>query len=210
LEELNALALSNRRELQNLQVQAERLQNLQSLERAGLFPSARLSWSADPAFQGDPLEDAWFEDLDEQWEQQRGGFSLTIVQPLDPLLPGSSTWTKIADYDDQIVQLRVQMEQVRRGARMEVASLVDSLSSLRAKIRARELNVALAERNLALAQQGLESGNRGRLDVQEAEDALAEAELNVQRERTSYYSTLVDLAYAANTDIETLMDLAVR
>ena len=105
--ELLDLALANRRELQNLQVQVDRLQTLQRLERAGLFPSLRLSWSADPAFQGDPLEDAWFEDVGDQWEQQRGGFSLTVVQPLDPLLPGSSTWTTIANYDDQIAQLRV-------------------------------------------------------------------------------------------------------
>jgi hypothetical protein len=46
--------------------------------------------------------------------------------------------------------------------------------------------------------------------VQQAEDALAEAELNVKREKTSYYSTLVDLAYAANTDIDTILGLAVR
>ncbi|NBC29965.1 MAG: TolC family protein, partial [Spirochaetes bacterium] len=145
------LALANRRELQSLQVQVDRLQTLQRLERAGLFPSVRLSWSADPAFQGDPLEDSWFEDIDEQWQQQRGGFSLTVVQPLDPLLPGSSTWTTIANYDDQILQLRLQREQLRQGARMEVASLLDSLASLGATIRARELNVALAGRNLDLA-----------------------------------------------------------
>ena len=208
--ELLDLALANRRELQNLQVQVDRLQTLQRLERAGLFPSLRLSWSADPAFQGDPLEDAWFEDVGDQWEQQRGGFSLTVVQPLDPLLPGSSTWTTIANYDDQVAQLRVQREQVRQGARMEVASLLDALASLRATIRARELNVTLAGRNLDLAQQGLESGNRGRLDVQQAEDALAEAELNVKREKTNYYSTLVDLAYAVNTDVDTLLTVAVR
>ena len=93
---------------------------------------------------------------------------------------------------------------------MEVASLLDSLASLRATIRARELNVTLAGRNLDLARQGLESGNRGRLDVQQAEDALAEAELNVKREKTNYYSTLVDLAYAVNTDVDTLFTVAVR
>ena len=207
-EKLEEEFLGGRRELQNLTVQVERLQTLQQLERAGFFPVVRLSFTADPAFQGDPFDDSWFDDFDENWQQQRGAFSVTIAQPLDPLIPGSSAWASIANYDDQIAQLRVQMEQARGGARLEIASLLDTLRSIRTTVRARELNLELATRNLELAEQGLESGNRGRLDVRQARDALAEAELNLAREYNSYYTTLVDLAYALNTDVETLLSLA--
>ncbi|MFP4484242.1 MAG: TolC family protein [Spirochaetota bacterium] len=200
--------LSGSRELQNLTVQMERLETLQRLERAGLFPVVRLSFTADPAFQGDPFEDSWIEDVDEAWQQQRGAFSITVSQPLDPFIPGSSAWTAMANYDDQIAELRYQTEQVRDGARLEVASLLDTLRSVRTTVRARELNLELALRNLELARQGLESGNRGRLDVRRAEDARAEAELNLAQEVNTYYTTLVDLAYALNTDVDTLLSHA--
>ncbi len=207
-EKLEEEFLGTRRELQGLTVQIERLQTLQQLERAGFFPVVRLSFTADPAFQGDPFEDSWFDDIDESWQQQRGAFSITVAQPLDPFIPGSSAWTTIANYDDQIAQLRVQMEQARGGARLEIASLLDTLRSIRTTVRARELNLELATRNLELTEQGLESGNRGRLDVRQARDALAEAELNLTREYNSYYTTLVDLAYALNTDVDTLLSHA--
>lgn len=198
--------LGNRRELASLSVQIDRLRNLQELERAGLYPSMRLSFTADPAFQGDPFEDNWFEDADENWQQQRGSFSVTIAQPLDPLLPGSSTWTSIENYEDQIAQLRLQMEQARRGARLEVASIFERLAGIRTTIRARELNRELAQRNLDLARQGLESGNRGSLDVRQAEDALREAELNLARQYNNVYSALVDLAYALNIEVDRLLE----
>lgn len=199
--------LDRRRELQSLQVQVDRLQNLQKLERAGLFPSISLGFTVDPAFQGDPFEDSWFNDLENDWSQQRGAFSVSIAQPLDPLLPGSSTWTSIANYRDQIAGLRLQMEQVRRGARLETASLFETMESARTTLRARELNLELARRNLQLARQGLESGNRGELEVLQAEDALQEAELNRDRQYNTYYGALVDLAYALNTTVDEVLEV---
>ena len=200
--------LDDRRELRNLTLQIERLRNLQELERAGLYPSMRLSFSADPSFQGDPFEDNWFEDVGDNWQQQRGSFSITIAQALDPLLPGSSTWTSIANYDDQIAQLRIQKEQARRAARLEIASLFDRLAGIRTRVRARNLNVQLAQRNLDLARQGLESGNRGRLDVRQAEDSLREAEVNLARQYTDFYTLVVDLAYALNSNVNQLLEFA--
>ncbi|MFP3960215.1 MAG: TolC family protein, partial [Spirochaetaceae bacterium] len=120
-------------------------------KRAERFPTLSLRWNADPTFAGDPFDDPWFDDIGNDWSQQQGAFVISVIQPLDPLLPFSRTKAEIKNREDEIEQARLRLRQARTGAEIEIRQLVDQLDTARNAIEVRRLNVERAERAFSLA-----------------------------------------------------------
>jgi outer membrane protein TolC len=175
-------------------------------KRAERYPTLSLGWTADPRFAGDPFEDQWFNDIDQDWSQQTGAFSITISQPLDPLLPFARTQVEINNLKDDVAKARVQLQQARTGAEIEISQLVDQLETSRDAIEVRRLNVERARRAFNLAQEAYDAGNRELLEVREAEDELQQAQVQLLDEQKNYVVSLLDLVYALNTSLEDLRD----
>ncbi len=175
-------------------------------KRAERYPTLSLRWSADPSFAGDPFEDPWFDDIENDWSQQQGAFAVSIIQPLDPLLPFSRTQVEIENRKDDVRKARTQLRQARTGAEIEIRRLVDQLETSRNAIEVRRLNVERARRAFELAEQAYDAGNRELLEVREAEDEMEEAQVQLLEEQKNYVVALLDLVYALNTSIEELRE----
>jgi outer membrane protein TolC len=175
-------------------------------KRAERYPTLSLRWSADPTFAGDPFEDPWFDDVENDWNQQRGAFSISITQPLDPLLPFSRTQVEINNLKDDVQKARIQLQQARTGAEIQIRQLVDQLETSRAAIDVRRLNVERARRAFNLAQEAYDAGNRELLEVREAEDELQQAQVQLLDEQKNYVVALLDLVYALNASTEELKE----
>jgi outer membrane protein TolC len=165
-----------------------------------------LNWRADPSFAGDPFDDPWFDDVENDWNQQSGAFSISITQPLDPLLPFSRTQVEIENLKDDVQKARIQLQQARTGAEIQIRQLVDQLETSRSAIEVRRLNVERARRAFNLAQEAYDAGNRELLEVREAEDELEQAQVQLLDEQKNYVVALLDLVYALNTSIDELRE----
>jgi outer membrane protein TolC len=175
-------------------------------KRAERYPRLSLNWRADPSFAGDPFDDPWFDDVENDWNQQGGAFSISITQPLDPLLPFSRTQVEIENLKDDVQKARIQLQQARTGAEIQIRQLVDQLETSRSAIDVRRLNVERARRAFNLAQEAYDAGNRELLEVREAEDELEQAQVQLLDEQKNYVVALLDLVYALNTSIDELRE----
>lgn len=175
-------------------------------KRAERYPTLSLNWRADPSFAGDPFDDPWFDDVENDWNQQSGAFSISITQPLDPLLPFSRTQVEIENLKDDVQKARIQLQQARTGAEIQIRQLVDQLETSRSAIEVRRLNVERARRAFSLAQEAYDAGNRELLEVREAEDELEQAQVQLLDEQKNYVVALLDLVYALNTSIDELRE----
>jgi outer membrane protein TolC len=175
-------------------------------KRAERYPTLSLNWRADPSFAGDPFDDPWFDDVENDWNQQSGAFSISIIQPLDPLLPFSRTQVEIENLKEDVQKARIQLQQARTGAEIQIRQLVDQLETSRSAIEVRRLNVERARRAFSLAQEAYDAGNRELLEVREAEDELEQAQVQLLDEQKNYVVALLDLVYALNTNIDELRE----
>jgi outer membrane protein TolC len=173
--------------------------------QGGRAPYLRFGWSVDPAFQGDPLEGEWL-DFD-RWEQRSGAFTVSVVQPLDGWLPFSQTRNQISEFDTQIYQNQLSIEQALRGAEISVRVLLLQIDSGRQALAALEQNVDLARRAYELAEIGYNNGLRDLLEVQTAELELRNAELNLLEEKKNIMDSVLELQYALNATLGEIREM---
>jgi len=159
------------------------------------LPTLGFSFTADPAFQKNPFSNPWFADVSNDWQQSNGMFSVYLSLPLDQFLPYSTTAVTLANMDTQIAGLENSLQIAIQGTQVKVTSLVLQAEKSRQTIDRLELNVALANRAYRMAEKGFQSGAYELLQVQDADQKLQEARLNVLAERYAALSSLFDLEY---------------
>lgn len=193
--------LDRRYDLIGLHQAAAQLENAIELTRAGLYPTLTLGYSMDPTFLGDPLKDPWFANVQNDWKQVSGAFSITVGLSLDQLLPASQTRVQIDGYRNQLARVRNNLTQARTAAEIEVKNAIATLIKTRGSLEVRSMNVRLAERALQLAEAGYRSGTRDLLDVRSAEQDLQRAQVDRLSDQYDYTVALLDLQAALNTPV---------
>ncbi len=197
--------LANRLDLASIRKNIEILKNTRKSyisgtgPGTGFLPALTFSFSLSPAFQGDPFGDSWFDG--DRWEDERGAFAVTLSLALDSFLPGSKTRVNIANTEDQIEEARLGLEQAYEGALLEVRRILMQLGKSLESIDALQLNVQLAQRAFQLSEEAYETGNRELLEVEDAQDALERARIELLREKYNYITGLLDLEYGLNTNL---------
>ena len=203
---LTAKYLPGRYDILSLRQSVEQLRNVASLTEAGLYPTLTLGYTADPTFIRDPFADPWFANVNRDWQQMSGMFTITIGVRLDPLLPSSTTRVQIADYQNQARQVEDGLKQAIQGAEMEVRRIIMTLEKTRTTLSVKKLNVELATRALSLAEDGYRAGTRDLLDVRSAQQDLQKAQVDVLSDEYNYKASILDLEAALNTSINSIKD----
>lgn len=183
---------------------AERGLAIQSgLSRAEMYPALVFAYSYRPRLSGDPFsEELWEKD---RWKDQ-GAFSITLRQPVDPLLPGSKTWQALANQDEQRRKLALQREQLRAGLELQLRQLLGAIDAGGKALSGLRSSVALAERALYLAEEAFSRGVRDYAVVRDAELDLADARLQLLQEEYRLLDLQLDLAYLLNLPFEALLE----
>ena len=165
-------------------------------------PTISLSWSADPTFSGDPWKDSWFNM--NSWNQQQGMFRITLGMRLNGLLPFGSESQGLKTLSDQITTATIGLAQMIRGTEIEVYNIVLALERTRVNTQALEQTVALAQQAYRLTEQAYRAGLQDHFQVQNAEQSLRQAQVQLLEQHFTYLNGLIDLEYATGVPFGTL------
>jgi outer membrane protein TolC len=203
--------LTARLDIQSLRKTIEILENTRKATISQtMTPNLILGFNVDPSFMGDPFEDPWFEDVEENWSQMSGMFRATLMISLDSFLPFSRTQIQLKGLKDSIRKTKLGMLQAIEGAEIEISILVQRLNKSGKSIESLLLNVELAQRAYFMAEEAYNAGSRELLEVQNAELELRKAKLEVLKERYNYATALLDLEFAINSSIEEIISEVSR
>ena len=129
-------------------------------------------------------------------------FTLNI--PLDGYIPRSAKNNTIKEMEDSLNKTDNTMQRTIYGAEKEIRVLVMELDTAKSKMDLYRNTIKVAERNYQMAEEGYRQGSMELLDVEDSYYELLSARQNYLASQYEYETTLIDLEYALNTDMEEL------
>jgi len=178
---------------------------MQSARRAQVYaltPSLTLGWNTTSAFMKDPWKDAWFDSSDD-WRKS-GSFSLTFAVRLHSLIPYSADSQGIKNLDDQIKTATIGLAQMINGTEIEVYNTVLSLEKTRINTQALSETVSLAEQSYRMTETAYRAGLQDYFQVQNAEQSMRQARVQLLEQQFNYLNGLIDLEYSIGVPFGTL------
>lgn len=164
-----------------------------SAQRSMYSPAISLALSYRPNYSDD----------DATWRDS-GSLSATATFPLDKMLPWSQEHQSAATAADSVATLEISLAEARTTADLQVRSLVRRIDQARNSLKALRLNATLAERTSALTEEAYRFGTRDVLSLQNAQDNLQAARLQVLSQLYTLISAALDLEYALGVPFGTL------
>ena len=177
------------------------LQSAKRIQSFSLIPSLSLSWNHSSIFILDPWKDSWFKS--DHWRSS-GSLSITVGLRMHSLLPFSSDSQAIRNLDDQIRVANIGLAQLIQGTEIEIYSIILALDRTRTNTQALEQTVALAEQSYRLTEQAYRAGLQDYFQVQNAEQSLRQARVQLLEQQFTYLNSLIDLEYAIGVPFGTL------
>ena len=199
--EMISRAATNRPDIQELRHTILMLESARRMQNYSLTPSLTLSWNYNPVFMGDPWKDSWFDG--DRW-MDRGSLSITFGLRLHSLLPWSTDTQSIRNMDDQIRTATIGLAQLVMGTEIEVYNTVLSLERTRLNVQAQTQTVSLAEQSYRLTEQAYQAGLQDYFQVQNAEQSLRQARVQLHEQHFNYLNGLIDLEYSIGVPFGTL------
>jgi len=178
------------------------LQSARQTQIFSLTPSLSLSWNLNSAFIKDPWNDPWFDSSDD-WRNS-GSFSITMGLRLHSLIPFSTDFQGIRNLDDQIRTANIGLAQMINGTEIEIYNTVLALERTRRSAEAQAQTVALAEQSYRLTEQAYRAGLQDYFQVQNAEQSLRQARVQMLEQQFNYLNGLIDLEYSTGVPFGTL------
>ena len=167
-----------------------------------LTPSLSLSWNLNSAFIRDPWKDPWFDNGDD-W-MKSGSFSVTMGLRLHSLIPFSTDFQGIKNLDDQIRTANIGLAQMINGTEIEIYNTVLALERTRISAQAQAQTVDLAERSYRLTEEAYRAGLQDYFQVQNSEQSLRQARVQMLEQQFNYLNGLIDLEYSIGVPFGTL------
>ena len=194
-------AATGKPDIQELRHTILMLESARKISVYSLTPSLNLSWNSTSAFIKDPVKDSWF--TYDNWRHS-GSLSITVALRVHSLLPWSTDTQAIRNLDDQLRTATIGLAQMIRGTEIEVYNIVLALERTRANTQALEQTVALAEQSYRLTEQAYRAGLQDYFQVQNAEQSLHQARVQLLEQHFTYLNSLIDLEYAIGVPFGTL------
>ncbi|MCL2243300.1 MAG: TolC family protein [Treponema sp.] len=176
---------------------------LESARKAQVYaitPYLNISWGSNSAFI--PLDDKKFFTWDD-WNRS-GSLSITLGTSLHSLLPWGSSIQGVKNLDDQITTASIGLAQLIRGTEIEIYSIILSLERARISAEVQAQTVDLAEQSRRLTEEAYRAGIQDYSQVQNAEQSLHQARVQMIELQFNYLNSLIDLEYAIGVPFGTL------
>ncbi|MDR3356174.1 MAG: TolC family protein [Spirochaetaceae bacterium] len=132
-------------------------------------------------------------------------FTLGLSWSVVSLFPFSTDSQSIKDMDNNIKVLSIGIAQAEQGAELDINNKVYSLEQIRANTEAQRAAAGLAERSYNETLRAYNSGLQSLLQVQDSEEQLRNARLNLYQQESNYLQGLIDLEYSIGVPFGTLM-----
>lgn len=211
--ELDAAKLSNeclndRYDIQTIRAQIELLKSNKKTALAGaMSPTFSLSAGYQPRIGlfGSDVEDDKKNAQYKDWLDS-GSVTFSLSIPIDTLIPGTSTYTKAAELQDNIDSMQISLENAIRFADLEIQSIVMNITNAREQLEVLLSAVNLAETVYARYAEGYRLGTVEILDFENVENQLNQARLNLVSGRVTLAKALTDLEYALNRSLSEIQE----
>jgi outer membrane protein TolC len=184
------------------------MQSARKAQIGALYPSLSLSWTGSSAFIKDPWEDSWFDSKDD-WRKS-GSLTISLGLRLHSLIPYSADFQGIKNLDDQIRTANIGLSQMINGTEIEIYNITLSLEKTRVNKEALQKNVDMAERSYRLTEHAYQAGLPDLFQVQNAEQSLRQARVQMLEQHFNYINGLIDLEYAIGVPFGTLSTIGVK
>jgi outer membrane protein TolC len=192
--ELISGAATGRPEIQELRQNILLLESRRRAQLLTLAPALSLSWSGASLFTKDPWNDPWFNSSDD-WRNS-GSLTISLGWRLNSLIPFSTDFQAIRNTEDQIRTANIGLAQLVRGTEVEIYNTVLSLERIRTSLEALQQTVSLAERSYRLTEQAYQAGLQDYFQVQNAQQSLSQARVQLLEQQFNYLNGLIDLEYS--------------
>ncbi|MCL2801226.1 MAG: TolC family protein [Treponema sp.] len=203
LSEIISMASANRPEIRELRQDILMLNSIKTSTTFRLYtPTLSLSWNTAPSFSGDPWADPWFDFS--RWREGQGMFRITLGFRLNGLIPFTSENTALKNLNDQLATANMGLAQLINGTQIEVYNTVLSLERTRLNAQAQAQTVSLAEQAYRLTEQAYRAGLQDYFQVQNAEQSLHQARVQLLEQQFNYLNGLIDLEYSIGVPFGTL------
>jgi outer membrane protein TolC len=133
-----------------------------------------------------------------------GTFSVALSYALDSLIPGSSAQGAIHKLEDQISQMRLQIQEAQYRSEITIINTIALVNDLAEQIAVDTLQVQLARSIFEMSEKNSQAGIVGTLDAASAQQDLLHARLAVIEDQYEYLIQLLQLEYALNIPIENI------
>ena len=204
--EMISRAAVNRPDILELRQRILMLESGRKAQSLALTPNLILSWNYNPIL-SDPWNTSWFDG--NNWTD-RGSFSITLGMRLHSLFPFSIDTQAIRNLDDQIRAANIGLAQMIRGTEIEVYNTILALERTRLSAEVLAQTVNLAERSFQLTEQAYRAGLQDFFQVQNAEQSLRQARVQLLEQQFNYLNSLIDLEYAIGVPFGTLSNTGSR
>jgi len=199
--EMISKAASGKPDIQELRHTIMMLESARKAQSLALLPTLSLSWNNNSVFIRDPWKDPWFNG--DNWRNS-GSFNITMAIRLHSFLPWSTDNQGIKNMDDQIRAATIGLAQMINGTEIEVYNIVLALERTRVSAEALAQTVSLAEQAYRLTETAYRAGLQDYFQVQNAEQSLRQAQVQMLEQQFNYLNSLIDLEYATGVPFGTL------
>ena len=198
--EMISKAANGKPDIQELRQTIMMLKSARKMQIYSLTPSLSLSWNNTSAYM------FWKDSLPagiDKWSNT-GAFSITFAVRLHSLIPWSNDFQGIKNLNDQITTASIGLAQLINGTEIEVYNTVLSLERTRINAQAQTETVRLAEQSYRLTEQAYRAGLQDYFQVQNAEQSLRQARVQLLEQQFNYLNGLIDLEYSIGVPFGTL------
>ena len=129
-------------------------------------------------------------------------FTIQMSFPISSYIKGSSEQLSISEAYMSVEKLEIQLQDTLENGAQEIRSLLMTLEGSKENIEITELGALLALENYEMVEAAFNAGAKELLDVEDAQNKLFSANLNLVLSRYSYMSGLLELENALNTPLK--------
>lgn len=130
---------------------------------------------------------------------------ISLSIPLDSFIPGSQDDLTIKGLDDDIKEAQISLKNTISEAKLEVINLIAQLKTSEENLALSRMNIDLAAETYDVYVESYDKGTVERLDVEDAQQDLLEANQSYLSNQYNYLVSLIDLRSAL--DLDSLKDL---
>lgn len=132
---------------------------------------------------------------------KNGSLSLGISFPIDQYIYGSKSWQAEKEQEDSLKALEIRLKSALRTAELDIRKQVMGLEKSKQNIETLQFNLALNEELYQESEQGYNAGRVDMIDLEEVQDRLNQAKLNLIQEKVQYLTAVAELEYAINGEL---------
>jgi len=205
-----SMAAKGKPDIQELRQTILMLESARKAQFYSLTPSLSFSWNTSPFFFLDPKPETTINPLNpaastiNPARNISNQFTIMLGIRLHSLIPFSTDFQGVKNLDDQIRTANIGLAQMINGTEIEIYNTLLALERTRISAQAQAQTVSLAEQSYRLTEQAYEAGLQDYFQVQNAEQSLNQARVQMLEQQFNYLNSLIDLEYSIGVPFGTL------